>query len=186
MDHGERQLRRRIGGSTLPLSFLLLLLFAPLARPGLLHGSMGDNGGANVDLVVTKVTVTPVRARSGDPVRIEVTWMYWGDLISNYHESTSVNVLANGKVVVTMPYSYEFGARLGDEHRHTFEWDTTGMSPGQYRIRAEIPLRVDATPYDNYLDVKEPLVLLPAGEPVPAGPESERSAVAENPAWKRR
>jgi hypothetical protein len=179
---------RRPLKTTLVLSLGLLLLFslASLAGPGMILGSSGDDGGAHVDLVVRKVTVTPVRARSGEPVRIEVVWMYWGDLINNHHESTSANVLANGKVVASTPFSYDFGARLGDEDRHTFVWDTTGLAPGQYHIRAEVPLRLDATPHDNFLDVKEPLVLLPAGGPAPADPGSEGSAVAENPACKRR
>lgn len=162
---------------------LLLLLLAPPAVPGILLGSAGDGGGAHVDLVVRKVTVAPIRARSGEPVSIEVVWMYWGDLVNNYYESTSANVLANGKVVGSVPFSYEFGAGLGDEYRHTFVWDTGGMAPGRYRIRAEVPLRLDATPYDNFLDVKEPLVLLPAGAAFPAGEESGGSGVAENPFW---
>jgi hypothetical protein len=176
---------RRPLKTTLFLSLGLLLLFslASLAGPGMILGSVGDGGGAHVDLVVRKVVVTPIRARSGEPVSIEVVWMYWGDLSNNYYESTSANVLANGKLVAKKPFDYEFGARLGDEYRHTFVWDTVGMAPGRYRIRAEVPLRLDATPYDNFLDVKEPLVLFPAGAAFPAG---EGSGVAENPFWMDR
>ena len=174
--------------------WITAVLFAPLL---FLHGhpaiaghlirlsSVGDSDGAHADLVVRKVTVTPIRARSGDPIRIEVVWMYWGELINNYYESTSANVLANGKVVASMLFSYEFGASLGDEYRHTFIWDTKGVAPGEYRIRAEVPLRLDTTPYDNFLDVKEPLVLFPAGAAFPAGEEQGGSAVTENSYWKK-
>jgi len=180
-------MRARIVTYSVLSGFLILLLsFAHLAGLGPVYASAGSDAGAYADLVVRKVTVTPVRARSGDPIRIEVEWMYWGDLINNYYESTSANVLANGKVVASNPFSYVYGAFLGTEYRHTFVWDTTGVPPGQYRIRGEVPIRIDATPYDNYLDVKEPLVLLPAGVPAPAGAGSGGSAVAENPSWKRR
>jgi hypothetical protein len=88
--------------------------------------------------------------------------------------------------LVSKPFTYDFGARLGETYRETFLWDTTGMTPGKYRIRGEVPLRLDATPYDNFLVVKEPLLLVPAGESIPAGEESGGAAVAENLFWVER
>ena len=165
---------------------LLFLLSAQLARPDMLHGSVGDNGGAHVDLVVRKVTVTPVRAHVGDTVRIEMEWEYWGDITNNYYDTTFAEVLANGKSVAKKPFVYNFGARLGDAYRETFLWDTKGTTPGEYRIRGEVPLRMDATPFDNFLVVKEPVILVPEGAPFPSGEESGGTAVARNPFWLER
>jgi hypothetical protein len=152
----------------------------------MLHSSMGDGGGAHVDLVVRKVAVTPVRAHVGDIVRIEMEWEYWGDITNNYYETTAAEVQVNGKVVVSKPFTYDFGARLGETYRETFLWDTTGMAPGNYRIRGEVPLRLDATPYDNFLVVKETLTLFPAGERIPEGKENGGVAVVENQRWLER
>jgi len=164
--------------------FLLWIPAAPAASGGMMHlSSVGESDGGYADLIMRKVTVTPIRAHAGEPIRIEVTWMYWGMLVNNYYEATSADVLANGRIVASIPFSYEFGADLGDEYRHTFVWDTQGVPPGTYRIRAEVPLRLDATPYDNYLDLKEPLVLYPAGEAIPEAKEAGGSAVTENRYW---
>lgn len=152
----------------------------------MLLGSMGDDAGAHVDVILLKVAVTPARAHVGDVVAIEMVWQYWGDLVNNYYDTTFAEVSANGRVIARKPFDYRFGAVLGDVYRETFLWDTKDAAPGTYRIRGEVPLRLDATPYDNYLVVRESLVLLPAGEPFPSGQESGGSAVAENPAWKER
>lgn len=176
--------RLRIAGNL--FGFLLLLFPGPAMAGGMTHlSSVGLSDGADADLVVRKVTVAPIRARVGEPIRIEVVWMYWGQLVNNYYEATSADVLANGKVVASIPFSYDFGAGLGDEYRHTFVWDTRAVPPGNYRIRAEVPLRLDATPYNNFLDLDEPLLLLPAGTAFPAGGEQGGSAVTENRYWKR-
>jgi len=168
------------------LPMLFLLLFAPLAGPGMLHGSGGDEGGAHVDLVMRKVTVTPARAHVGDVVRIEMEWEYWGEITNNYYETTFAEVLANGNSVAKKPFVYNFGARLGDVYRETFHWDTKGTAPGEYRIRAEVPLRLDATPFDNFLVVKEPVILVPEGAPFPSGEESGGTVVGKNPFWLER
>ncbi len=151
----------------------------------MLHGSMG-NGGAHVDLVVRKVSVSPVRAHVGNIVRIEMEWEYWGDITNNYYETTAAEVHANGKVVASKPFTYDFGARLGETYRETFLWDTTGMKPGKYRIRGEVPLRLDATPYDNFLDLKEPLTLFPSGAIIPDGGKNGGVAATENRRWLER
>ncbi len=163
---------------------LILLLFPALpAGSGMLHGSVGGSDGAHADLVVRKVTVTPARAHVGDVIRIEMEWEYWGDLVNNYYDTTYAEIRANGKTVARKPFVYNFGATLGDVYRETFLWDTKGAAPGTYRIRGEVPLGLDATPYDNYLVVKEPVVLVPAGAPFPSGEESGGTVVARNPFW---
>jgi hypothetical protein len=168
------------------IALFLLLGFAPMAGSGMLRASVGDDGGAHIDLVLRKVTVTPIRARVGDVVRIDMEWEYWGEIVNNYYDTTAAEVRANGKVVASKPFVYNYGASLGEVYRDTFLWDTKGAAPGKYRIRGEVPLRLDATPYDNYLDVKEPLVLYAAGAALPAGEEIGGTGVAENSFWLNR
>lgn len=163
---------------------LLLLASATPAAAGMpwrVATGEGRGDGAHVDLVVRSIAVSPARAHVGDTIAIEMVWQYWGDLINNYYDTTFAEVRANGTVIARSPFVYNFGARLGDEYRETFLWDTRGAAPGKYRIRGEVPLRLDATPYDNFLVVKEPVLLVPAGAPFPAGQERGGSAAAENP-----
>lgn len=162
------------------------LLLLPLRGEGsgILPASMGD-GGAHVDLVVRKVTVTPIRARVGDVIRIEMVWEYWGDLLNTYYDTTFAEVLADGRVIARKPFVYGYGATLGDTYRDTFLWDTEGTPPGAYRIRGQVPLRLDATPVDNFLVVREPLLLISRGGSFPPGEEGGGTAVAENPFWRR-
>ena len=169
-------------GKTLVLSVPLFLFLrsASVAGTGTLLGSAGGGEGAHVDLVVRKVTVTPIRANVGDVVRVDMVWEYWGDISNDYYDTTRAQVRANGKVVAGAPFTYGFGARLGEVYRETFLWDTHGTVPGKYRIRGEVPLRLDATPYDNFLDVKEPVLLIPAGASFPVGEGAGGTAVAEN------
>jgi hypothetical protein len=47
-------------------------------------------------------------------------------------------------------------------------------------------LRLDATPYDNFLVVKEPVILVPQGAAFPSGEESGGTVVAKNPFWLER
>ncbi len=162
---------------------LLLLLFPPLAVPDSMDGGDKDGGGEDhVDLIMRKVSVTPVLARVGDVVRIEMEWE-WYDFITYdaYYDRTVAEVWANGKVVASKPFTEDHGRRVGELYRETFLWDTKGAAPGKYRIRGEVTLRTDIRPYDNYLVVKEPVVLLPAEASPPAGKDAGRTAVVEYP-----
>ena len=175
-------MRSRIKGIFYLIVPLLLVLF--FARPAVSNDMDGDkDGGSEIpDLVVRKVTVTPVRAHVGDVIRIEMEWDFWGDITENYYDTNVAAVRANGKVVASRSYTADFnGVRPGETYRETFLWDTKGMAPGTYRIRGEVPLKIEKTPYDNYLDVKEPVLLVPAGASFPAGEEGGGSAVAESP-----
>lgn len=174
----------RIGALGGLLVSALLLLPLRGEGSGILAASMGD-GGAHVDLVVRKVTVTPIRARVGDVIRIEMVWEYWGDLLNTYYDTTFAEVLADGRVISRKPFVYGYGATLGDTYRDTFLWDTEGAPPGAYRIRGQVPLRLDATPFDNFLVVREPLLLIPRGGSFPPEEEGGGTAVAENPFWRR-
>lgn len=172
-------MRRRIQSFGYLFVPVILLLFVQEAGAGM--GGSLQRDGAHVDLVVRKVSVTPVRAHVGDSITIEMTWEYWGDLVNDYYDTTIAEVRANGKVVAEKPFVYSFGANLGEVYRETFLWDTKGMAPGKYRIRGEVPLRLDATPYDNFLEVKEPVILLPQGAALPSGEEGGGTVAASNP-----
>jgi len=178
-------MRSRIRASGFLIVPVFLLLLLAQEKDASMAESL-QRDGAHVDLVVRKITVSPARAHVGDIIRIEMTWQYWGDMISNYYDTTIAEVLANGKVVAGKPFVYNFGAQLGDEYRDTFLWDTKGMAPGAYRIRGQVPLRLDATPYDNFLVVKEPVTLVPQGASFPSGEESGGTVVAKNPFWLER
>ncbi len=159
-----------------------LLIFPPPAASDMMDGGDDDNGGPEIpDVVVRKVTVAPVRAHVGDVVRIEMEWDYWGDITENYYDTNVAEVSANGKVVASKKYTADFGVRPGEVKRETFLWDTKGMSPGKYKIRGEVPLILEKTPYDNYLTVKVPVLLVPEGASFPAGEEGGGTAVAESP-----
>src|SRR3990172_4076783 len=147
------------------VTLVLVLLFAGPAVSGDMIGNDKDGGADIPDLVV----------------RIDMEWDYWGDITKNYYDTNFAMVRANGKVVASKKYSSYFGVRPGEVKRETFLWDTGGIAPGTYRIRGEVPLNLDKTPYDNYLDVKEPLLLVPRGASFPAGEEPGGSAVAKDP-----
>jgi hypothetical protein len=108
----------------------------------MLNGDSDKNGGSEpIDLVVRKVTVTPVRAHVGDVVRVEMEWDYWGDITEDYYDTSVAAVRANGSVVASKTYTADFGGvSPGDTYRETFLWNTKGMAPGEYRIRGEVPI----------------------------------------------
>jgi hypothetical protein len=165
---------------------LFLLLVSRQAESNKLLVSAGGNGGegAHVDIFVREVKVSPVRAHVGDVIRIDMQWVYWGDISNRYYETTKAEIRANGKVVASSPFVYDYGASLGDEYVHTYFWDTRGFLPGEYRIRGEVFLWLDATPYDNFLVVKEPVILLAPGAEFPEGQEAGGAGVARNPSFK--
>ncbi len=156
---------------------VLLLLFAPPADSRM--GEFLDRERDEVDLVVRKITVTPVRAHAGDTIQVVMEWDHFPHIIDT--ETNVATVRANGKVVASKKYPSGFGVRPGEVKRETFQWDTKGMAPGNYRIRGEVPLRNDPTPYNNFLDVKEPVLLIAEGESFPPGQKGGGEAVAENP-----
>jgi hypothetical protein len=173
-------MRSRIKGIFYLIVPLLLVLF--FARPAVSNDMDGEDkdGGSEIpDLVVRKVTVTPVRAHVGDAIQVEMEWDLDGHITDT--ETNVATVRANGKGVASKKYPSGFGVRPGEVKRETFQWNTKGMAPGKYRIRGEVLLKYDPTPYDNYLDVKEPVLLIAEGESFPAGQEGGGEAVAENP-----
>lgn len=138
-------------------------------------------GGAYINLIVREVRVTPIVARVGDVVRIEMAVEAQGD---NANDTVPVEIRANGRVVASRMFTYGFEGEPNKVYRLTFLWDTKGVSPGEYLIRGEVFLWYDASEFDNFLDVKEPLVLLPVGAAMPAGKEGGGTAVAVDPRWR--
>jgi hypothetical protein len=175
--------RVRVSGYLMaPVLFLLLA-----ARPAESHMSVvsagGGGEGAHVDIVVKELIVSPVEAHVGDVIRIDMRWMYWGDISNREYQTTKAEIRANGKVVGSVPFVYDYGASLGDEYAHSFHWDTRGIPPGNYRIRGEVFLWQDVTPYDNFLVVKEPVILLAPGAEFPEGQGAGGAGVARNPSF---
>jgi hypothetical protein len=170
--------------------FLAMLL---IAGPEIARGEevriarRGFGRGARVvaDLFVKEVRVAPIRARVGDVIRFEMTWVNWGQVSTDHYEQTEARILANGKAVAAKPFFFRDGFSLGQEFKESFEWDTREAAPGSYRIRGEVPLKIDPTPFDNYLDIRERLVLLAPGEKPPPGWDPGGSAQARDPRWKR-
>jgi hypothetical protein len=136
----------------------------------------GDGGGMNVDLAVRQVTVSPVRAHAGDVVHVEV-------VIENRDEgmrTTSAELLVNGKTVSSQLFTW--GESPGDRlYRLSFDWDTRGLPPGQYRIGAQAFVWEDTSPFDNRLDVTLPVRIAPAGGGFPGGEAAGGSVTETDP-----
>ena len=159
-----------------------------LAVPGSIAGpvflannnNQGD-GNVNVDLAVRQVTVHPVRAHAGDVVRVDV-------VIENKAEgmaTTTAEFLVDGKPVTRQLFTW--GMSLGERlYRLTLEWDTRGIRPGEYRIGAQAFVWEDTSPFDNRLDVKEPVIIAPAGGAFPGGATSGGSATETDPRFGKR
>jgi hypothetical protein len=150
-------------------------VFGKTAEPVLL-ADIDGGGGVNIDLAVRQVTVTPVRAQAGDVVHVDV-------VIENKAEgsrTTSAHLLVNGKVVASELFTWGWspGERL---HRLSFAWDTRKAPPGEYRIGVEAYVREDTSPFDNRLDVTQPLLIVPAGSAFPGGGAAGGSATETDP-----
>lgn len=130
----------------------------------------------NIDLAVRQVTVTPVRAHAGDVIHVDV-------VIENKAEgmrTTNAELLVNGKTVARQLFTW--GVSAGERLYHiSFAWDTRKVSPGEYRIGAQAFVWGDTSPYDNRLDVTQPLVIAPIGGGFPGGEAAGGSATETDP-----
>ena len=149
------------------------------ATPGIvvLAGDDGGGGGdMNIDLAVRQVTVAPVRAHAGDVIHVDV-------VIENKAEgmrTTNAELLVNGKVVARQLFTWGIspGERL---YRLSFAWDTRGIPPGEYRVGAQAFVFEDTSPFDNRLDVTNPVVIAPSGGVFPGGEAAGGSETETDP-----
>jgi len=174
-------------GRYIRILWLAAAVLATVAVPGgtvetvLLADQNTGDGNVNVDLAVRQVTVSPVRAHAGDVVRVEV-------VIENKAEgmsTTNAELLVNGKVVARQFFSW--GMSLGERlYRLSFDWDTRGVLPGEYRVGAQAFVWEDTSPFDNRLDVGQPVIVAPAGSAFPGGAAAGGSATETDPRFGKR
>lgn len=130
-------------------------------------GSMNGGADANKDIAIRQVTVTPARAYVGDTVRVDVVIENKAD----GYGTIPLEISANGKVVGRKLFT--FGFSPADRiYRESFAWPTRGLSPGEYRLRAEAFVWEDSSPFDNFLEVKQAVLLAAPGTPFPDGAKS--------------
>ncbi len=173
----------RYGRTGAVLASAAVLLFAGNVasgggRSGMIRhvGETNGGGDGNKDIAVRQVTVTPVRAHVGDTVRVDV-------VIENKaegYETVPLEISANKKVVARKLFT--FGWSPGERLYHeTFTWNTRGAPTGEYRIRAEAFVWGDSSPFDNFLEVKQALLLSAPGSPFPDGAAAGGSATETDP-----
>jgi hypothetical protein len=134
----------------------------------------------NIDLAVRQVTVTPVRAHVGDVIHVDV-------VIENKAEgsrTTPAELLVNGKVVAS--HLFTWGWSPGERLYHvSFDWDTRKVSPGEYQIGARAFVWEDSSPFDNRLDVPQPVLIVPSGGAFPGGEAAGGSVTETDPRFDK-
>lgn len=144
-----------------------------------LASSDGDGGGHAVNLTVERVTVSPIRAYIGSPINVEV-------VIDNREDGSDmcwVKIYANKKEVAKQMFRWGTpGAEK--KYRLNFVWDTSGMAPGNYKIKAEAFVFQDISPFDNELTLTEPVILVAPDEQFPGGASAGGSATEVDPRYK--
>jgi hypothetical protein len=159
-----------------------LLLWGDQARAGFLRVSDADGGGGPyVNLIMREVRVSPIRAHVGDVIRVDMVIADQSDVT---YARGDLDLLANGRIVASRRVDHGFGGQGERIHRETIQWNTRGVKPGEYKIRAEFHVWGDASPFDNFLDIKEPLVLQPQGTAFPSGEPGGGAAQARDPRYK--
>lgn len=97
---------------------------------------------ATRDIAVTAVTPSKTMVESGDPVEITVKVRNKGTATETFNVSTYYEALLIGNLQVSM-LAPEAETTL------TFEWNTSDVGEGFYRISASAPLPGDVNPLDN-------------------------------------
>lgn len=145
------------------------------ADPFRLAMDSDGGGGTYINVIVREVRVAPIRAHIGDVVRVDMTIEDQGDLVN---ATRDVWVRANGKIVSRMLMTFGFDGEGGRIKKATLVWNTAGEAPGEYRIRGEAFVWGDASPFDNWIDVPDPVVLLRPGDPFAGGARGGGESVA--------
>lgn len=158
-----------------------LLIAATGAQAGSRFASTSSPGGAGtgLNLIVREVKATPARAHVGDVIKVEMIVENQGGEGAG---TVTERVYANGMSVASKLFHYDITG--GTLYRETLYWDTKGAAPGEYRIRGEVFVWYDTSPFDNYLDVRQPVVLLPAGASFPGGEKAGGTAVTRDPRYR--
>jgi hypothetical protein len=169
--------RSLVGIILLSLGILLFGAVPAGAGPRILNVDFGDDNGLWVDLIVHEVRVDPIVAHAGDTIWFEMILEDHGDPADM---TIVIEILANGKTVASKLFKFGWSTEPGKVYRETFQWDTRGVPPGEYRIRGEAFVWGDSNEFDNFLNVKETLVLLPVGAALPAGKGDGGTDVAVN------
>jgi hypothetical protein len=165
------------------LACFLVFVAALLGTVGPSRGEMDGGGGAYRNLIVRELKVSPVRAHVGDVIAIEMVVEDAGDL---YVGDTVARIYANGKMVAHELYAYGYGGEGGRIRKASFRWDTRDEKPGEYRIRGEVFLWEDSSPFDNRLDLAKPVVLYPKEAIIPSmGGKESATGIEVDPRWKR-
>ncbi len=164
---------------------LLLSYFPAIARAGsgdltrLAAAENGDGGGTSVNLVVQQVTVRPVRAYVGDVIEIDVVI----DNREDGSDTTWAEVYANKKSVAKQ--MFRWGSPGAERNtRLQIPWDTRRMPPGEYKVKVEAFVFHDASPFDNELTLKQPVILVAPGSAFPGGEPAGGSVTEIDPRYK--
>ena len=166
------------------LSFLLavavfLAVFTYFSTEAQAEMESGDGGGAAVNLTVQRVTVQPIRAYIGDVINVEV----WIDNREQGSETSWAEVYANKKMVAKQMFRW---GTPGADHlsKLNLQWDTRGMAPGAYKVKAEAFVFHDISPFDNELALKQPVVLVAPGGEFPGGMQAGGSETVIDERYK--
>lgn len=164
-------------------AFLLASVFSGAAEGRILWraASADGDGGAYINIIVRKMRVAPVRAHVGEPIRIELTIEDYGDL---FYATREVTAAAGRRIVARRLVTWGTSGEGGRIKTVTLVWDTRHEKPGEYRIRGEAFVFEDASPFDNFLDLAEPVLLVPPGEPFPGGRAAGGEAEAVDPRYR--
>lgn len=170
------------------LSVCALLLWGDLAGGGRRGvgglrqaGMQGDGNAGYINIIVREIRVTPIHAHVGDVIKIEMVTEDRGDLVPN---TVDAKIYAGEKIVASKLVTFGYGGDGERIRRETFLWNTGGFEPGRYRIKGEVFLFTDASPFDNSLEVAQPLVLLPGGAAFPPGVAAGGVGLARDPRYK--
>lgn len=164
------------------VSMLLLLLSwgKPVAGGGrFADSSSPGGGGTGLNFIVREIRVTPIRAHVGDLIKVEMIVENQGGEGAG---TSTERIYANGKSVAQKLFHYDIAG--GTFYHETLFWDTKGVAPGEYKIRGEVFLWYDTSEFDNYLDVKQPVELLPPGAAISGKDAGGGYAIARDPRYK--
>ena len=139
----------------------------------------GDGGGHAVNLTLQQVTIYPVRAYIGDPIYVNVVV----DNREDGSDTSWVELYANKKKVAQQ--MFRWGSPGSDRsYKVGLTWDTSGMTPGEYKVKAEVFVFDDVSPFDNELTLAQPVILVAPGGQFPEGASAGGSVTEIDPRYK--